>query len=81
MSAPSHHLGVDVFVGTFGSPDLVARPGFDQPIGAPLVVWVPSLAQADDFVRAGATRLARNPADQPRAKYGTQAPSMSERHG
>jgi hypothetical protein len=36
--APSHHLGVDVFVGTFGSPDVVATPGRAQPIGPPLVL-------------------------------------------
>ena len=30
--APSHHLGVDVFVGTFGSPDVVATSGLAQPM-------------------------------------------------
>ena len=55
--APSHHLGVDVFVGTFGSPHVVATSGLSQPIGPPLAMCGPSLSEAGEVGRPSAGGL------------------------
>jgi len=42
LSAPSHHLGVDAFVGTVGLPDVIATPGLGQAIVLLSVVMEPA---------------------------------------